>query len=97
MTRNPGPSSDDSPPSAPAPTPWHLRPAVIWMAILLTGPLAIPLVWRSPAFTRMARIAIILGVGVITVLLLGIIPQYAQDAKELLIGAGAPLSLMRPF
>lgn len=38
--------------------PWFLTPAAIAMAVLLAGPLAIPLVWMSGALRRWQKIAV---------------------------------------
>jgi len=41
-----------------APIKWYQRPSVVIIAILMAGPFALPLVWKSPAFTKGAKIAI---------------------------------------
>ena len=46
---------------------WYLRPVGIFMAILFAGPLAIPLVWISPSFKKLHKIAITVLLIVLTV------------------------------
>ena len=46
---------------------WHLRPAAVITAILLLGPLALPLVWASPAFKKIHKIVITILVAFLTV------------------------------
>jgi len=46
---------------------WFLRPVGILMAILFAGPLAIPLVWISPSFKKIHKIAITVLLIVLTV------------------------------
>lgn len=37
---------------------WYLRPAWVVVMILAMGPLAIPLVWMSPAFKKWLKVTI---------------------------------------
>lgn len=47
------------PVSEAKPTPWHQEPVVILvLAFTLLGPFAIPMIWRSPKFTKGAKIAL---------------------------------------
>lgn len=39
-------------------TKWYLRPAWVVVMILAMGPLAIPLVWMSPAFKKWLKVTI---------------------------------------
>jgi hypothetical protein len=34
---------------------WYFKPWVILIAILLAGPLALPLVWKNPSFSRTVK------------------------------------------
>lgn len=54
---------------------WYHKPASIVVAVLLVGPLALPLVWISPALKRWQKI-------VITALLLAIsVWLYKESAR----------------
>ena len=46
---------------------WHLKPVTVVVAILFAGPLALPLVWISPAFTKRLKIAITAVVAILTI------------------------------
>ena len=48
---------------------WYLKRTVVIIAILCIGPLALPLLWLSPAFTRLAKIIISIIVILLTILL----------------------------
>ncbi|MCX5679861.1 MAG: hypothetical protein NTZ95_04310 [Candidatus Omnitrophica bacterium] len=46
---------------------WYLRPLGIFMIILMAGPFALPLVWKSPSFKRWHKVAITLLLFVLTI------------------------------
>ncbi len=48
---------------------WYYRNSTIIVAILLLGPLALPLVWMKPQYKLEVKIAITIAVIVITILL----------------------------
>jgi hypothetical protein len=51
-------------------TPWYYRPwAVVALLFLVLGPLGLPLLWRSPSFTRGWKIALTVAMVVYTALL----------------------------
>lgn len=62
-------------PPLPAATPtkpagkWYQSTAVIVLAILTVGPLALPLVWVHPRYSVVNKIVVTLGVIVLTVML----------------------------
>ncbi len=39
--------------------PWYYRPATVWIALFCVGPLALPLVILTPAFSRTVKIIIV--------------------------------------
>ena len=45
---------------------WHLRPVAVIIAILCVGPLALPVVWLSPAFKKIHKILITITLLIIT-------------------------------
>jgi len=49
---------------------WYLKPVPILVAVLLAGPLAIPLVWASPIFKKRTKVLIIIGLIVVTILII---------------------------
>ncbi|MCX5686317.1 MAG: hypothetical protein NTW09_02490 [Candidatus Omnitrophica bacterium] len=46
---------------------WYLRPVWVVIAILAAGPLAIPLVWMSPAFKKWLKVVITMLVILLTI------------------------------
>jgi hypothetical protein len=48
-------------------TPWFLKPLAITIAILCAGPLALPLVWMSPALKRWHKWLITLIITILTI------------------------------
>jgi hypothetical protein len=56
----------------PAPLPWYHRP--VWVLVLLfvvLGPLGLPYLWRSPAFSRRAKLVLTALVAAYTGLFIG--------------------------
>jgi len=52
-------------------TTWYYRPwAVVLLLFLVLGPLGLPLLWRSPCFTRAWKIVLTVAMGVYTLLLI---------------------------
>lgn len=48
-------------------TPWYYQPAsIVLLAFLVLGPFALPLVWKTPKFTRSSKILWILVILVYT-------------------------------
>ena len=37
---------------------WYYRPTAVLVAVFFLGPFALPVVWRSPAFSRSAKIGL---------------------------------------
>ena len=53
------------------PTPWYFRGwFVILMAFVVLGPLAIPLLWKSPEFSKRAKIILTVVIIIYTLILL---------------------------
>ncbi|MBY0369730.1 hypothetical protein K2X33_03525 [bacterium] len=55
----------------------------LFVAVLVIGPLALPLLWRNPRFGRMAKIWISVAVIALTVFLIvaaGYMAKYAADS-----------------
>ena len=51
---------------------WYYKPITVVIAILCAGPLALPLVWRSPAFTKRLKIVITILLAILTIVLIKI-------------------------
>lgn len=55
---------------ATAPSSWYYRPwAVLALLFLVLGPFGLPLLWRSPSFTRGWKIALTVVMVVYTLML----------------------------
>lgn len=64
---------------------WHLKP--FWIAVLALfalGPLALPLVWRTPRWGRNAKIAAAALILVYTAWLVLTVRRMALDAQKML-------------
>lgn len=48
-------------------TPWFLTPIAVIIAILCAGPLALPLVWMSPALKRWHKWLITAIIAILTI------------------------------
>ena len=48
--------------NAAAKLPWYLRTSVIVIAVLSVGPLALPLIWWRPGLARGGKIALTIGI-----------------------------------
>jgi hypothetical protein len=64
-----------------------LSALAVWGALLLLGPFAFPLLWKSPAFNRFWKIALTVVFTALTVYLLWgtgeIIKYVLKEAKQL--------------
>jgi len=49
---------------------WYLKPLSVFIAIAAVGPLAIPLVWMSPAFKRWQKMVLTMIVILLTLWML---------------------------
>jgi hypothetical protein len=66
-------------------TTWYYRPwAVVLLLFLVLGPLGLPLLWRSPSFTRGWKIVLTVAMGVYTLLLIDSMVAATRIALELL-------------
>lgn len=63
------------PPSAAERLPWYYRTTFIALAVASVGPLALPLVWFRPRLSVAAKVAISLGIIILTWLLLRVTLQ----------------------
>ena len=68
-------------------TSWYYRPwAVVILLFLVLGPLGLPLLWRSPSFTRGWKLALTIALVVYTLLLIDsmvVATRLAMDQLEL--------------
>lgn len=51
----------------PQDTKWYYKPWAILGAILLLGPLAIPLIWKSPRINRILKIVISIAIVILAI------------------------------
>ena len=64
-------------------TPWYYRPwGVLLLLFVVLGPLGLPLLWRSPSFTRGWKIALTVAMVVYTALLLESMVVAVRMAME---------------
>ena len=69
-----------APPSAPS---WYYRPwAVVLLLFFVLGPLGLPLLWKSPSFTRVWKVILTVAMGVYTVLLVESVIVAVRLAME---------------
>ena len=47
---------------------WYYNPVVDIMAVLILGPFALPLVWRSPSLKKWAKVLLTAAVVILTIL-----------------------------
>ena len=66
----------------PAPLKWYYRPVwVLALLFLVLGPLALPYLWKSPRFSRSAKVALTVLVIVYTGLFIDETIQVARTLK----------------
>jgi hypothetical protein len=64
-------------------TTWYYRPwAVVVLLFLVLGPLGLPLLWKSPSFTRGWKIVLTLAMVVYTLLLIDSVIVATRLAME---------------
>ncbi len=77
-------------PDALKPVPWYLTRRIVFLALTIAGPLALPLVWLSPKFSSSQKIfwtvltvALTLVFWNLTVKTAGILNQQMAEMKKL--------------
>jgi hypothetical protein len=60
--------------------PWYGKPMVLIISFLTVGPLALPLVWLNPTYSRRKKIIITIIVSILTVILL---TAFLRSAKTI--------------
>lgn len=70
------------PPASPA---WYYRPwAVVGLLFLVLGPLGLPLLWKSPSFSRTWKIVLTVAMVVYSVLLVeSMVVAYRMALEQL--------------
>lgn len=81
--------------SASQPSPkWYQRPwSIVFLLFVVLGPLGLPLLWKSPAFSRATKIALTVVVVVYTALLLERVVLAVRAAMDLMGLALAPITV----
>jgi hypothetical protein len=70
-------------PAPPSPPSWYYRPwAVVLLLFLVLGPLGLPLLWKSPSFTRGWKFVLTVAMGVYTALLVESVVVAVRLAME---------------
>ena len=66
---------------------WYYNPAVDIIAVLVLGPFALPLVWRSPSFKKWMKVILTAAVVIITILTIKysimLYNYFLKDIQEL--------------
>jgi len=80
-----------------APTPpsrWYYRPwSVVFLLFFVLGPFGLPLLWKSPAFSRGMKIALAVAVMAYSALLVETVLMAIRAAMEQMGLAWAPISV----
>jgi hypothetical protein len=67
----------------PSPATWYYRPwAVVVLLFFVLGPVGLPLLWKSPSFTRGWKIVLTVATVVFTLLLLESVFAAVRMAME---------------
>ena len=67
----------------PRPPSWYYRPwSVVFLLFFVLGPLGLPLLWKSPAFSRRAKIVLTVAMGIYGALLVESIIVSFRVAME---------------
>ncbi|MGH7288549.1 MAG: hypothetical protein ACREI8_11085 [Myxococcota bacterium] len=67
----------------PSPPPWYYRPwTVVVLLFFVLGPVGLPVLWKSPSFTRGWKIVLTLATVVFTLLLLESVVAAVRMAME---------------
>ena len=73
-------------------TTWYYRPwAVVVLLFLVLGPFGLPLLWKSPSFTRGWKIVLTVAMAIYTVLLVDSVVMATRLAMEHLELTGPPV------
>jgi len=81
--------------SAPPPSPnWYYRPwSVVFLLFFVLGPFGLPLLWKSPGFSRGRKIALTVAVVAYSTLLVETVVMAIRVAMEQIGLAGAPVTV----
>ena len=75
----------------PPPPRWYYRPwSVVLLLFFVLGPLGLPLLWRSPGFSRGMKIALTVAVMAYSALLVETVLMAIRAAMEQMAFARAP-------
>ena len=67
----------------PPPTKWYHRPwSVVFLLFVVLGPFGLPLLWKSPAFSRGMKIALAVAVMAYSALLVQTMLMAIRAAME---------------
>ena len=72
---------DESAP--PSPSSWYYRPwAIVVLLFFVLGPVGLPLLWKSPGFTRGWKVALTVAMVIYTALLVDSVVVAVRAAME---------------
>jgi len=79
--------------SAPPPSPkWYYRPwSVVFLLFFVLGPFGLPLLWKSPGFSRGLKIVLTIAVMAYSALLVGTVLIAVRTAMEQICLVRAPM------
>lgn len=69
---------------------WYFKPITVYIVISLVGPLALPLLWKSPAFSKKLKVIITVLVIVLTIIMI----KVSMDLYHLLLDEISELAKM---
>ena len=79
--------------ASPPPPKWYHRPSsVVFLLFFVLGPFGLPLLWKSPAFSRGMKIALAVGVMAYSALLVETVLMGVRVAMEQMGLGRAPIT-----
>jgi len=70
--------------SRPAKPKWYFTTPFVVFALLAVGPLALPLVWTHPTYSRTTKILVTVGIVLLTIWFYFIMRNMMRNVTELL-------------
>ena len=63
-------------------TPWYFKSSLLVLSLLTVGPLALPLLWFNPRYSRLVKIVVSVAVVVLSYLILTSVWKAFQTVEE---------------
>jgi len=64
------------------PVPWYLKPGFLFTAVIIAGPLSIPLFWVHPRYSRRKKIIWTLVILAVSFCVWGVMQKSIQSIEE---------------